>query len=103
MPEFKMLIGGKLVSGCSEIEVINPATEEVIGICPIASEDQLNEAVEAATIAFETSVFVNKVVAFTDHAALLLSAFSARCSCGGLSQTSVTGFQFLVAPDQRFG
>ena len=49
------------------------------------------------------SVFVNIVVAFIDHAALSFCPFSALFSCGGLSQTSVTGFQFLVTPVQRSG
>jgi acyl-CoA reductase-like NAD-dependent aldehyde dehydrogenase len=52
MPEYHMLIRGELVPGYGEIDVINPATEEVVGVSPIASEAQLNEAVEAAASAF---------------------------------------------------
>ncbi len=48
MNEFKMLIGGDLVAAATTIDVINPATEEVIAQCPVASEDQLNQAVEQA-------------------------------------------------------
>lgn len=50
--EFKLLIGGKLVDGHSTMEVINPATEEVIANCPRANEAQLNEAVASAKSAF---------------------------------------------------
>src|SRR5690242_16003184 len=52
MSEFKMLVGGRLVDGDAIIEVINPATEEVVATCPRASEGQLNEAVAAAKMAF---------------------------------------------------
>jgi acyl-CoA reductase-like NAD-dependent aldehyde dehydrogenase len=52
MKPFKLLIGGKLVDGDQSMDVINPATEEVITKCPRASEKQLNEAVAAAKAAF---------------------------------------------------
>lgn len=52
MKPFKLLIGGKLVDGDQTMDVINPATEEVITKCPRASEKQLNEAVAAAKAAF---------------------------------------------------
>lgn len=51
-----MIIGGKIVhqSGLEKyIEVVNPATEEVIGRVPVASEKQVDEAVQAAWRAFE--------------------------------------------------
>lgn len=49
---YKLLIGGKLVDGDATMDVINPATEEVLAACPRASEAQLNEAVAAAKAAF---------------------------------------------------
>lgn len=52
MSEFKLLINGSLVDGDDELEVINPATEEVLALCPRASIAQLNEAVAAAKAAF---------------------------------------------------
>mgnify|MGYP003645099939 FL=1 len=52
MSEYKLLIGGKLVDGAQTMDVINPATEEVLAKCPRASEAQLNEAVAAAKAAF---------------------------------------------------
>ena len=52
MTDFKMLINGRLVPGASTMDVLNPATEEVVAVCPTASEAQLNEAVAAAKAAF---------------------------------------------------
>jgi len=52
MGEFKLLINGRLVAGASQTDVINPATEEVLSVCPRASKTQLNEAVAAAKAAF---------------------------------------------------
>jgi acyl-CoA reductase-like NAD-dependent aldehyde dehydrogenase len=37
MSEYRLLIGGKLVDGDSTMEVINPATEEVLAVCPRGS------------------------------------------------------------------
>ena len=48
----KLLINGKLVAGDQTMQVINPATEEVLSNCPRASRDQLNAAVAAAKAAF---------------------------------------------------
>jgi acyl-CoA reductase-like NAD-dependent aldehyde dehydrogenase len=52
MSDFSLLIGGKLVAGDSTMDVINPATEEVLARCPRASAAQLNLAVAAAKRAF---------------------------------------------------
>jgi acyl-CoA reductase-like NAD-dependent aldehyde dehydrogenase len=52
MPDYKLLIGGRLVDGAATMDVINPATEEVLAACPRASEAQLDEAVAAAKQAF---------------------------------------------------
>lgn len=54
MSDYKLLIGGKLVAGDSTMDVINPATEEVLAVCPRGSEAQMNEAVSAAKTAFRT-------------------------------------------------
>ena len=52
MPEYKLLIDGRLVDGAGVMDVINPATEKVLASCPCASEAQLDEAVAAARLAF---------------------------------------------------
>jgi acyl-CoA reductase-like NAD-dependent aldehyde dehydrogenase len=52
MSEFRFLIGGKLVAGDQSMDVINPATEEVLAVCPRASKGQLDKAVAAAKAAF---------------------------------------------------
>lgn len=48
----QMSINGQLVFGHSTIDVINPATETVIGQVPDCSKEQLDEAVAAARAAF---------------------------------------------------
>lgn len=52
MREFKLLINGKLVSGAARLDVINPATEEVLASAPRADRAQLEEAIAAAKAAF---------------------------------------------------
>ena len=52
MREFKSLINGKLVPGVARLDVINPATEEVLAEAPRADRAQLDEAVAAAKAAF---------------------------------------------------
>lgn len=52
MSTFKMLINGKMEDGVAELDVINPATEEVLARAPRASKAQLNAAVAAAKAAF---------------------------------------------------
>mgnify|MGYP001609523418 FL=1 len=52
MSDYKLLIGGRLVDGAAPMDVINPATEEVLATCPRGSEAQLDEAVAAAKQAF---------------------------------------------------
>jgi acyl-CoA reductase-like NAD-dependent aldehyde dehydrogenase len=51
MPNFELLIDGKMVPGAAALEVINPATEKLAGTCSRASESQLDEAVDAASSA----------------------------------------------------
>ena len=52
MSEYKLLIGGALVDGDAEMDVINPATEEAFTTVPRASEAQAEAAVAAAKAAF---------------------------------------------------
>jgi acyl-CoA reductase-like NAD-dependent aldehyde dehydrogenase len=52
MTAFKLLINGRLEDGESEMDVINPATEEILSTCPRASKAQLDKAVAAAKAAF---------------------------------------------------
>jgi acyl-CoA reductase-like NAD-dependent aldehyde dehydrogenase len=50
--DFRLLIGGELVPGASTFEVINPATERTLALCPRADLAQLNQAVASARAAF---------------------------------------------------
>lgn len=70
MAEYSLLINGALVAGDSTMDVINPATEEVLCAAPRASEAQLDQAVAAAKAAFpawskapidERKAVVNKI------------------------------------------
>src|SRR5262245_57786595 len=49
---YKLLINGQLEDGASKMDVVNPATEEVLAACPRASKAQLDKAVAAAKAAF---------------------------------------------------
>ena len=70
MAEYSLLINGALVAGDATMDVINPATEEVLCSAPRASEAQLDQAVAAAKAAFpawsktpldERKAVVNKI------------------------------------------
>src|SRR5215831_2512680 len=52
LPEFRLLINGKLVPGVKTLDVINPATGRVLVTGPRADVAQLNDAVAAAKAAF---------------------------------------------------
>ena len=52
MREFRLLINGRLVPGVARLDVINPATEEVLAQAPRADRAQLDEAIAAAKAAF---------------------------------------------------
>src|SRR6516165_8486028 len=52
--DFCLLINGKLVAGAATLNVINPATEDIVALCPRADLSQLNQAVAAAKAAFTT-------------------------------------------------
>src|ERR1700722_6644568 len=50
--EFNLLINGRLVPGAATFDVINPATEDLLAVCPRADLNQLNQPVAAAKAAF---------------------------------------------------
>ena len=52
MGPYKLLIGGRMADGDLTMDVVNPATEEVLAKAPRASKAQLDEAVAAAKAAF---------------------------------------------------
>jgi acyl-CoA reductase-like NAD-dependent aldehyde dehydrogenase len=52
MSDYRLLIDGRLVDGHAAMDVLNPATEEVLARCPRADRAQLDEAVAAAKRAF---------------------------------------------------
>ncbi len=52
--QYKNLIDGKLVDTGDWLDVVNPATEEVIGQVPACGKDELDRAVTAARAAFKT-------------------------------------------------
>ncbi len=54
LSRFVMTVGGAAVAGNGEMDVINPATEEVIAQAPVASAEDLDAAVVAAECAFAT-------------------------------------------------
>ena len=54
MKGYNLLINGEMVAGTSTMPVLNPATEEVLTDCPRSSEEQLNQAVQAAKNAFSS-------------------------------------------------
>ncbi|MEY2908926.1 MAG: hypothetical protein RLZZ602_1449 [Pseudomonadota bacterium] len=54
MSEFNMLINGEAVGADASFDVINPANEQVITQCPMATEAHLNQAVAAARAALPT-------------------------------------------------
>ncbi len=50
--DFTLMIGGKQVAGARYMDVVNPATEEIVARAPDATREQLDEAVSAAKAAF---------------------------------------------------
>lgn len=52
MADYRLLIDGRLVDGAAVMDVLNPATEQVLARCPRASAEQLDTAVAAAQAAF---------------------------------------------------
>jgi acyl-CoA reductase-like NAD-dependent aldehyde dehydrogenase len=51
-PQFRLVIGGQRIDGAQHIDVINPATEEAVAACPVASVEQLEDAIRLARRAF---------------------------------------------------
>jgi succinate-semialdehyde dehydrogenase/glutarate-semialdehyde dehydrogenase len=54
MEKYSMYINGEWVQSDKEIEVTNPATDEVIGTVPSISEEQLEQAIDNASDAFQS-------------------------------------------------
>ena len=54
MSDYGMIINGQKVYSDNTFSVINPANEEVLADCPIASKAHLDQAVEAAAKAYES-------------------------------------------------
>jgi acyl-CoA reductase-like NAD-dependent aldehyde dehydrogenase len=52
--DFRQLIDGQLVAGASTQDVVDPATGQVIAHSPVADRSQVDDAVAAATAAFQT-------------------------------------------------
>lgn len=52
MSHFKLVIGREAVATDHRMPVINPATEEVVGLCPVAGDEHLEAAIAAARLAF---------------------------------------------------
>ena len=52
MSEYPMLIDGQLVAGAAELDVVNPATEDVFAKAPRADAAQVEQAIAAAKKAF---------------------------------------------------
>ncbi|MEE4538196.1 MAG: aldehyde dehydrogenase family protein [Erythrobacter sp.] len=52
--QYKNLINGKLIETGEWLDVVNPATEQVIGQVPASGKDQLDDAVTAAREAFKS-------------------------------------------------
>jgi acyl-CoA reductase-like NAD-dependent aldehyde dehydrogenase len=50
--EFRLMINGRLTPGASSLDVINPATGQLLTTCARADKAQLDEAVAAAKTAF---------------------------------------------------
>lgn len=54
MTSFEVIVDGKKISSEKLIEVTNPATEELVGVCPDCTDEHLDAAVNAAGKAFKT-------------------------------------------------
>jgi acyl-CoA reductase-like NAD-dependent aldehyde dehydrogenase len=51
--EYRLLIGGQSIAAASHAPVLNPSTGEVVGLMPLATPEQLDQAVAAAQSAFK--------------------------------------------------
>jgi acyl-CoA reductase-like NAD-dependent aldehyde dehydrogenase len=52
MADYGLIINGEKIATTDFFDVINPATEETVAQCPIATKEQLDDAVNAAAEAF---------------------------------------------------
>ena len=52
MSDYGMIINGQKVYSENTFSVVNPANEEVLAECPIATKEHLDQAVDAASKAF---------------------------------------------------
>ncbi|MGH7105049.1 MAG: aldehyde dehydrogenase family protein, partial [Acetobacteraceae bacterium] len=52
-PEIRLYINGRWLDAADHAEVINPATERVIGAIPLASGRELDAALDAAAAGFK--------------------------------------------------
>jgi acyl-CoA reductase-like NAD-dependent aldehyde dehydrogenase len=50
-PNFSLLINGQLTPGAATFPVINPATEQLVALCPRADRAQLDQAIASAKVA----------------------------------------------------
>jgi acyl-CoA reductase-like NAD-dependent aldehyde dehydrogenase len=54
MSDFGLIINGEKLATAESYGVINPATEEIVAQCPVATKKQLDAAVDAAANAYKT-------------------------------------------------
>ncbi|QQN75260.1 aldehyde dehydrogenase family protein [Croceicoccus sp. YJ47] len=102
MRSFKQIIGGSLVDGVSTIDVINPATEQVVAACPRADKAQLDDAVAAAVGAFPAW----KATPLAERRAMLAKACQAMLEqAGDIARvlTSEQGKPLAVAQEEVMG
>jgi len=52
--EYNLYINGQSVPSSSHLDIFNPASGELLGKCPVATRDQLDDAVAAAAEAFKS-------------------------------------------------
>ncbi|MCB1030533.1 MAG: aldehyde dehydrogenase family protein [Acidimicrobiales bacterium] len=52
--EYQLVIGGERVAGAGGYEIVNPATQQVVGVAPEASVQQAQDACAAARDAFDS-------------------------------------------------
>ena len=102
METFNLVINGQLTPGASSMNVINPATEEVVAECPRADADQLEAAVQAAKAAFPAWAKVDPV---DRRQKLMAIAGELEGSCEELSQllTAEQGKPLSAAREEVVG
>jgi acyl-CoA reductase-like NAD-dependent aldehyde dehydrogenase len=114
MSEFKQLIGGQLVDGAREIDVVNPANGKPFAKCPVADEAQIDQAVAAARAAFpawsaktqdERAALINQIAdeltAQTDELARLLTSEQGKPLDQARMEIMASMFTIKVFADMR--